>query len=264
MSKSPVIGIALGSGAAKGFAHIGVLKALDENGINVDIIAGCSAGALIGGLYCCGIQPIMIESIADKIDKKLWMDITIPKQGILKGKKIEDMLKMFTKGKNIEQLDKKFIAISTDLKSSQKYVFDKGPIYKAIRASISIPGVFEPVTMGDKVLVDGAVVDRVPVSELRKLGADIIISVDLGITNMNMKNIGILDIIIQSIDLLTKQAMKSKKLISDISINPDLNHISPSKFDLVKECSEIGYKATIEKIDEIKSIIKLQTEKSSI
>ncbi|WP_266353317.1 patatin-like phospholipase family protein [Gottschalkia acidurici] len=251
LENKPTIGIALGSGAARGLAHIGVLKALEENNIDVDVVAGCSSGALIGSLYCCDIKPSMIGDIAARVDRKLWVDITVPKRGIIKGKKVEEMIKLLTKGKRIEQLSKKFIAVATDLKSSEKYVFEEGPICEAVRASISIPGVFEPVKVKDMILVDGAVLDRIPVSEIKKIGSDITIAVDLGYTVFQSKKNNILDTIIQSIDLLTRNATLNKKLEADIIIAPDLSHIGPTRFDLVEECVEIGYKATLAKMDDI-------------
>ena len=251
----PTIGLALGSGAAKGFAHIGVLKALQENKIQVDAVVGCSAGALIGGLYCCDLTPKEIEELACKVEIKDWIDLTIPTLGLIRGRKVEEMMKRFTKEKNIEDLNKRFIAIATNLNTSEKYIFENGPVSKAIRSSISIPGVFEPVTLDDMTLVDGAVVDRVPLSEIKKLNLDIVIAVDLGFTVLGKDKLNILDIIIQSIELLTEQAMKTKRLDADILIEPDLKSISPSRFDLAEEAIEIGYLATLNKIEAIKNKI---------
>lgn len=254
--RRPIIGIALGSGAAKGFAHIGVLKALEEKNIHIDVVAGCSAGALIGGLYCCDLTPLEIEVLACKVETRDWIDLTIPITGIIKGRKVEKMMRKFTKEKQVENLNKKFIAVATDLSNSEKYIFNNGPVSRAIRASIAIPGIFEPVIVNDMTLVDGAVVDRVPVSEIRKLDVDIVVGVDLGFTVLNKDKTNILDIIIQSVELLTEQAMKNKHLDADILIKPDLRSISPSRFDLVEEAIEIGYKATLKKIDEIKQKIR--------
>lgn len=253
--KRPIIGLALGSGAAKGFAHIGVLKALEENNIEIDVVAGCSAGALIGGLYCCDLTPAEIEDLACKVEIKDWIDLTIPTLGIIKGSKIEKMMGRFTKEKRVEDLNKKFIAVATNLSNSEKYIFNDGPVSKAIRASIAIPGIFEPLIVNDMILVDGAVVDRVPLSEIRKFDIDITIAVDLGFTVLDTDKTNILDITIQSVELLTEQAMRNKKLDADILIEPNLRFISPSRFDLVEDAIEIGYIATMARIDEIKQKI---------
>ena len=252
MGNSSKIGIALGSGAARGLAHIGVLKALDENNINIDMISGSSAGALIGGLYAFGTTPDRIKNIANQIDNKLWVDLTVPKKGFIKGEKIEELVRLLTRSQNIEDLLIPLNIIATDLKSGSQFIFKKGPLYKAIRASISIPGVFEPVTMEEKVLVDGAVTNRVPVSILKEMGADILIGVDVGYSSNPVRLNHVFDIIFQSIDVMSEQLVEKNILHCDILIKPPLSHISPFKFNLVDECFDIGYNETLKFIDEIK------------
>lgn len=253
--KKPVIGLALGGGAAKGFAHIGVLRVLEEHGIEVDIVAGSSAGALIGGLYCAGLSPIEIQSIAEKVGVKDWIDLTLPTLGVIKGKKIQNMIINFVGHKNIEDLSKRFISIATDLNSSNKYVFDRGPLHKAIRASISFPGLFEPLIMNDMTLVDGALIEVVPTSELRALKVDILIAVDLGTTSLDQGNVNIIDVLIQTVELLTEKSPNNVELDADIVISPDLSSIGPSRFDLVEQSIKIGYDAALSKINEIKAFI---------
>lgn len=255
MTDKPKIGLALGSGAARGMAHIGVIKALEEQGINIDMISGSSAGALIGGLYCSGIKPDMIRKLAVQIDKKLWMDFSVPRRGILKGEKIEEILKIITGDKKIEDLDKELAIVATDLKNAKEVVFANGPIYKAIRASISIPGFFEPVEHDGKLLVDGGVVDRVPISIIKEMGADIVIAVDVGFSDYSSRVFHLLDIMQQSIDVMAKQILEADKIYADIVLEPSLSHIDSSEFERVEECAEIGYICANEKMDEILNII---------
>ncbi len=256
MNYMPKIGLALGSGAARGMAHIGVLKALEEHKIKVDLISGSSAGALIGGLYCCGISPDMIRKLAIQIDKKMWMDITVPRRGVLKGDRIEEILKIITGSRKIEELDKKLIIVATDLKSAEEVVITKGPVYKAIRASISIPGYFEPVREDDKILVDGGVVDRVPVKVLKDNGADFVIAVDVGFSEYQSKLFHVFDIIQQSIDVMAKQILEVDLAYADILLELPLSHIESSKFEMVDECFQIGYDVTTKEIDNIISAIE--------
>lgn len=258
------VGLALGSGSARGMAHIGVLKALEENNINVDIIAGCSIGALIGSLYCSGIDPKTIENIAIQIKKSLWMDFTVPRRGLIKGDKVEEIIKLLTRNRCIEDLDKKFAAVATDLKKAQRYVFTNGPICRAVRASISIPGVFVPVKCDNMILVDGGVTDRVPVSVAKEMGADVVIAVDVGFTTQQGKISHVIDVILQSIDVMAKQILDSNKPDADVLIEPSLSHIGPSKFEDVLECSNIGYQTTLDKIDEIKMVTKKNIDTSFI
>lgn len=250
------IGLALGSGAARGLAHIGVLKALEENNIEIDIVSGSSAGALIGAVYCCGVKSKMIENIALNIDRKLWVDLAVPKRGFIKGKKVEELVKLLTRNQNIEDLDKKLSIVATDLKTSSEYVFTKGPIYKAVRASISIPGIFEPVRYENMILVDGGVIDRVPASVVKDMGADIVIAVDVGFSGEPGRINHIFDVILQSIDVMSRQISTDKIIAADILIEPDVSHIKPSRFDMVEECVAKGYEATMEKMEEIKRIIE--------
>lgn len=263
MNCKPKIGLALGSGSARGLAHIGVLKALEEYNVDVDIICGSSAGALIGGLYACDIKPDMIKNLAIQIDKKMWVDFTVPKKGIIKGEKIEEILRLITRQRNIEDLNRRLAIVATDLKNAEEIVFTEGSISKAIRASISIPGIFEPIKMDDSVLVDGGVVDRVPVSVVKDIGADVIIAVDVGFSDYQSRVFHIFDIIQQSIDVMAKKIYEADKIYADVIIEPPLSHIESSSFELVDECAEIGYKATIEKMDSILEAINNFNQKSS-
>ncbi|TCS89620.1 NTE family protein [Keratinibaculum paraultunense] len=255
MSKKTVVGLALGSGAARGLAHIGVLKALEELNIDIDIISGSSAGALIGGLYSTGIDPDMLKNLTIQIDKKMWMDFTVPRKGIIKGERIEEILKLITANRNIEELNKKLVIVATDLKTGEEVIFNKGPLYKAIRASISIPGVFEPVEYQGRTLVDGGVVDRIPISILKKMGADIVIAIDVGFSKYQSKVIHMFDIVLQSIDIMSKQITEPDLGLADLIIRLPLSHIESSDFELVEECSIIGYETVMKNKEKIFNVL---------
>lgn len=256
MLGKPIVGLALSSGGARGLAHIGAIMALEENNIPIDMIAGCSAGSLVGSLYACGISAKKMGDIAMNIDRKLWLDIVIPRKGFIKGDKIIELIKLLTRNRNIEDLDIPYAAVAADIKTGERVVFNQGPISTAVRASISVPGVFEPVHMGDKVLVDGAVLDRVPASLLKEMGCDTIIAVDVGFGMAPASITHIIDVILVSLDVMTRQISKRSIIEADILIKPPLTHINGSKFNLVEECMEIGYNSTMEKMDEIKKVIR--------
>jgi NTE family protein len=175
------IGLALGSGSARGWAHIGVIKALDEAGIRLDYIAGTSAGAVVGAVYASG----RINSLKDVVLQLDWkkvisfLDIVFPKSGLIDGKKIADFVRTSVGEKNIEDLRLPFCAVSTDLATGNEVVIKDGDIIEAVRASISMPGVFTPVKISNTILVDGGLVNPVPVSVVRKMGADLVIAVNL-------------------------------------------------------------------------------------
>jgi predicted acylesterase/phospholipase RssA len=173
------IGLALGGGSAKGFAHIGVLKVLHKNKIFPDYIAGTSAGAMVGALYAAGHSPEDIEEIAKKTDWKRVMDFTIPKSGFIEGKLIENKIRREVNGKKFSQLNIPFRAVAYNLDLHEKVVFSKGDVAKAVRASLSIPGIFAPLKIDGHRYIDGGVVDPTPFDVVKKMGADYVIAVDL-------------------------------------------------------------------------------------
>jgi len=176
------VGLALGSGAARGLAHIGAIKVLKKNKIPIDIIAGSSMGALIGGAYASGLKVETMEEIATNVDWKLTAKMfspTVSFSGFIDGKRISDFLGHIIGNKNIEDLDIRFACVATDIFSGEEIVIDQGSLIEAIRASISIPVFFTPVKHKDSFLVDGGIVNPVPVDLARRLGADTVIAVNV-------------------------------------------------------------------------------------
>ncbi|MGI2159026.1 patatin-like phospholipase RssA [Shewanella baltica] len=177
----PSVGIALGSGAAKGWAHIGVLNGLAAMGIKPDKVAGCSVGALVGAAYAHDHLPELEEWVRSfsSWDVLGLMDIRWRKGGLIGGDKVFDVLQARIGDVNIENLNRPFAAVATDLYSGQEIWFTEGDLRQAVRASCSMPGILAPVRQGDRWLVDGAVVNPVPVSVSRAMGVDVVIAVDL-------------------------------------------------------------------------------------
>ena len=175
------IGLALGSGSARGWAHIGVIEALNEAGIQIDYVAGTSAGAVVGAVYASGKIHSFENSILQFDWKKVvsFLDVVFPKSGLIDGNRIADFVRTHVEEKNIENLSLPFRAISTDLVTGNEVVFQEGDIIEAVRASISIPGIFTPLRKDDMTLVDGGLVNPVPVSVVREMGANFVIAVDL-------------------------------------------------------------------------------------
>ena len=175
------IGLALGSGSARGWAHIGVIRALAEAGIRIDCVAGTSIGALVAAVYASG-NIDSLEEVVLQIDWKqiaYSLDVVFPKSGLIDGKKVAAFIRSQVKQINIEDLPLPFRAVSTDLATGSEVVIKQGDIIEAVRASISVPGIFTPVKKGGTILVDGGLVNPVPVSVVREMGADFVIAVDL-------------------------------------------------------------------------------------
>jgi NTE family protein len=175
------VGLALGSGSARGWAHIGVIRALTEAGIHVDYIVGTSIGALVGAVYASGGIG-NLENVILQFDWKqiaYFFDVVLPKSGLLDGKRISAFIRRHVKEINIEELPIPFCAVATDLGTGNEVILKEGDIIEAVRASISVPGIFTPVKKNGTILVDGGLVNPVPVSVAREMGADFVIAVDL-------------------------------------------------------------------------------------
>jgi len=178
---SKKIGLALGSGSARGWAHIGVIRSLQEAGVGVDLACGTSIGALVAGALAAGFLDRLDEWVhtLSWADILRFIDVTFPWFGLIEGERITGYFRENLSDARIEDLDMPFAAVATDLKTGREVIIRKGPLMDAIRASISMPGIFTPCRYGARWLVDGGLVDPVPVSLCRTLGADIVIAVDL-------------------------------------------------------------------------------------
>lgn len=256
MKSDVKIGLALSGGAMRGLAHIGVLEVLDENEIPIDIIAGTSMGSFVGAVYSAGMKPSFMRAFAESItlsDERKYIDISVPKLGMIKGVKIEKLIYTLTGGKSIEQLDIPYVAVASCIEDNDVKYFDRGDLTLAIRSSIAVPGIFEPVTIDGKTYVDGGVLERVPVTILKKMGADYIISVDVNPRGgLNKTPKSMFDLMLTVYSMMEWQAMEKHTTDEDISINPKVRHINPANFRQAKECIDLGHKAALECIDEIK------------
>jgi len=179
--KNKKIGLALGSGSARGWAHIGAIEAIEEAGIPIHCIAGTSIGAFVGAVYATGHLASLKEFALQMDWKKVisYFDVVFPKSGFMDGKKVHDLFSIHTDAKTFDDFKIPVKMIATDLKTGKKVIIDSGNIIEGIRASVSVPGVFTPVRRSDKWLVDGGLVDPVPVSVVRNMDADFVIAVDL-------------------------------------------------------------------------------------
>ncbi|MBU5210947.1 patatin-like phospholipase family protein [Heyndrickxia oleronia] len=252
----PKIGLALGSGGARGFAHLGVLKVLEENKITIDYLAGSSMGALVAVFYSFGHSMEQLIKISTAFKRKYYLDFTIPKMGFIAGNRVKDLIKTFTHNKNLEDLQIPVQVVATDLIKGEKVVFAQGPIADAVRASLSIPGIFVPEKVNDRLLVDGGVIDRVPISVVKEMGSDIIIGVDVSRVKKDAEITNIYDVIMQSIDILQMEALANHEGASDIFIQPDASHYDSRAFTNIEEIIKIGEEETKKFIPEIRQMIE--------
>ncbi|VEF48515.1 phospholipase [Bacillus freudenreichii] len=259
----PKVGLALGSGGARGFAHLGVLKALTDHSIPVDMIAGSSMGALVGCFYAFGHDIDQLIKLSTAFKRQFYIDFTVPKMGFIAGNRVKNLIRLFMQGKQLEHLNIPVAVIATDLQTGEKVVFKKGPIPEIVRASISIPGVFVPEKINGRLMVDGGVADRVPVSTVKEMGANIVIGVDVSRVNRGAEILTIYDVIMQSIDILQMEIITAREVESDIMVLPPVEHLSAKAFKNIGEIIKIGEEATLLKLPSIQSAIKRWQKENS-
>jgi NTE family protein len=236
------IGLALGGGAVLGAAHIGVLRALEEMDVEISFVTGTSIGALVGALFAFGNTSKDIEKIALDLS---WMNISgiaIFESGLLSNAKLGDLLKKSLGEKRIEDSDIPLAVIATDITNGDKVVLDKGSVAQAVMASTCIPGVFGPVKFDDKLLVDGGIVENIPIDTVKKMGADFVIGVDLNAIKSYHKPDSIIDVIINSFHFTLKAAAKYQTKDADLLITPDLSKFNMVSTSQIKDLIEQGYK----------------------
>ncbi len=255
----PTIGLALGSGGAKGFAHIGVLRALEENGIPVGVLAGTSMGALVAALYATGISPHMMEGLAAQLRRRYWLDFTVPKMGLIGGTKVHHLMSLLTHFADFSQTRIPLAIVATDLTQKRLVTFTSGLVADAVRASISIPGVFVPFIHQGGVYVDGGVLERVPVAAARRLGGQVILGVDVAATPRNAAPETIVDVIVQSLDMMQRPLAEVGADAADVWIKPEVGDIGTSHFERVREAAQMGYQATVEQLEQIRVLLGKQT-----
>ncbi|MCK5507319.1 MAG: patatin-like phospholipase family protein [Desulfobacterales bacterium] len=238
------IGLALGTGSARGWAHIGVIKALNEANIKVDYVAGVSIGAVVGAVYAAG-NINALEDVALQLNWKQilsFIDIVFPKSGLIDGNKIADFIRMYIKAKNIEDLPLPFCAVSTDLATGKEIIIKKGDIVEAVRASISTPGIFTPVIKDNMTLIDGGIVNSVPVSVVRKMGADIVIAVDLTHDIISNRGIGKIQTVspesMQMVETSDSRPIKKQTFLT--SLNTKIRSIDMSALTHIKQWMKIN------------------------
>lgn len=231
----PKIGLALSAGAARGFAHLGVLKVLQAENISIDYIAGSSMGSFVGALFANGLDLEMVTHLAKHLKRKHWVDLIVPGLGFIAGEKMKELIRLLTHRKNLEDLPIPLTVVATDLLSGQRVLFREGPVADAVRASISVPGVFEPVQVDGRLLVDGGVADRLPISVARDMGADFVIAVDVLTRSTDVQVKNIMDVISQAISIMEREILLHQVVKADFLVLPEMKDIGPTEFDRVEE-----------------------------
>jgi NTE family protein len=250
------IALVLGAGSSKGFAHIGVLKILESNKIPIHMIVGTSVGSAVGSLYAYGYDAFKLQKLSFSIEKDDVIDpLYIPSNGFIKGEKLEEFINKSVKNTPMEKLKIPFYAVATDLEKGQEIVFAKGNTGTAVRASCSIPGIFRPVKISDKLYVDGGVISPVAVEAAKRLGADVVIAVDISSGVERTQPEGTIETILQAINIMYSKLGSIQASQADVVIRPKVGHISSADFSKKHEAILEGEKAAIEALPQIMAII---------
>ncbi len=255
------VGLALGGGSARGFAHIGLIAVFEKYGMPVDRISGCSMGAIIGGIYASGCAIGYLERFMRSIDLKKLYDHTIPSRGYVKGNRIQQMIKLLTRDYSFGQTKIPFACIAVDIESGKLVTFKEGPVHEAIRASISIPGIFVPHEYKGKTYVDGGVLDRNAIAAAREIGADFVIASDVGYRGEGLKKPrGIVQILEHSFTIASWEITRPQLEGADALIKIDLSDIDPNTTDYedILTIIERGKEAAEKAVPEIKEKLKKQ------
>lgn len=242
--KGKKIALALGGGSVLGGVHVGVLKALEEYDVEIKSISGTSAGGIVASLYAFGKSPKEIEQIVLNFEWKNLVTLTLSKYAILSNQKIGEMIKENIGDVNIEDAKIMLSMIATDITNGQKVILDKGSTADAVMATTCVPGIFIPVELNGRLLVDGGIIENVPLSCLRDKDVDFIIGVDLICDNSHKKPENIIEILYNSFNFLVKINKNIQLKEANILIKPDLSNYNAIDLAQMKELINIGYKET--------------------
>ncbi len=255
--QKPKVGLALGSGAFRGLAHIGILDVFLAEGIPIDIVAGTSIGSLVGAVFAAGMLPPEMEEIVRGLKEHQYYDVVIPRKGLLAGKRVQTLVAELTENKTFEETVLPFAAVACDFEALDEVIIREGPLHEAVRASISIPGVFVPVEREGRVLVDGAFVNRVPASVCRGMGADIVIGVDVGYRGQRTQTENIVENVMHALDIFEWQMAKHHVSDADLMLAPDVMDFNPARIgDRGLECIERGRIAAREALPQIRALLE--------
>lgn len=256
------IGLALGGGAARGFAHIGVIKALEAQGIVPEIVVGTSAGSVVGSLYASGLNGFALQKTALAMDEATISDWALPlfskSTGLLKGEALQNYVNKAVGNVPMEKLKLRFGAVATDLKTGQPILFNKGNTGMAVRASSSVPSVFQPVVIGGKTYVDGGLVAPVPVRFVREMGADFIIAVNISSATEGAATASSLDVLMQTFSIMGQRLNHFELKDADIVITPALGNMGSSDFAGRNLAILAGEQAAAAVMPQIKAKLKLK------
>ena len=257
--KPPRIGLALGGGAARGFAHIGVIQVLEENGIKPDLVVGTSAGSLVAALYSSGKTGLELGVLADAMDETAFADWSYPGRGLLRGEALAKFVRDNVGGRSIEQMRMPLGIVATDLGNGQPILFQRGDPGLAVRASSAVPAVFQPVRIGTREYVDGGLVSPVPVRFAQQMGAELVIAVDISAAPEGNATGDPLHLLLQTFAIMGRSINNFELREADLVLRPKLAGVSSADFAARKRSILAGREVMLALLAELRLRIAAKT-----
>ena len=251
------LGLALGGGAARGFAHVGVLQVLEEAGIKPDLVVGTSAGSFVAALYASGKTAAQLQTVAETMEEAALTDWTVPLlgRGMMRGDALARYVNNQVAGRRIEDFKMPLGIVATDLNTGQGVMFQRGDVATAVRASSAVPSVFEPVKIGTREFVDGGLVSPVPVRYARQMGADYVLAVDISSTPEGNKTSDMFKILLQTFTIMSKSINAFELKEADLVVHPDLVGVGSAEFSARKRSIEAGRAAMLQALPKLKAAL---------
>ncbi|MBI5256801.1 MAG: patatin-like phospholipase family protein [Burkholderiales bacterium] len=253
--RPPRIGLALGGGAARGFAHIGVIQVLEEAGIRPDLVVGTSAGSLVAALYASGKTGAELARVALAMDESAITDWSFPGRGLMRGEALARYVREMTGGRAIEQFALPLGVVATDLDSGQPVLFQRGDPGTAVRASSAVPAVFQPVKIGPREYVDGGLVSPVPVRFARQMGAELVLAVDISNPPEGNPTGDVMRLLLQTFAIMGRSINQFELKDADIVLRPRLNGFSGADFTVRRQTIEAGREAALAQLPALRQRI---------
>ena len=255
--RPPKLGLALGGGAARGFAHVGVIQVLEEAGISPHLVVGTSAGSLVAAFYASGKNGAQLQRIAETMEEATLTDWTIPllSRGMMRGDALARYVSTQTGGKRIEDSRLPLGIVATDLHSGQGMLFQRGDMATAVRASSAVPSLFEPVRIGGRDYVDGGLVSPVPVRYARQMGADLVLAVDISSPPEGNKAADMLQILLQTFTIMGKSINGFELRDADVVVRPALNNVGSAAFGERRRSIEAGRAAMLQSLPQLRDLL---------
>lgn len=254
-ARRPRLGLALGGGAARGFAHVGALAVLEQAGIRPDLVVGTSAGSLVGALWASGMDAAQLRQAALSLDEAVLGDWTAGGRSLLQGRALQDLVNRLVGNRPIERLPRRYAALATDLWNGRRVVFQRGDTGLAVRASSAVPGVFQPVRIDGREYVDGGLVSPIPVRACRELGAERVLAIDIAGKPQFAETETLPQIMLQTVTIMGQSIAAFELAEADLALKPQIGDLGSAAFEARRLSMDEGARAMREALPRLRALL---------